>query len=135
MIASGAGSDAVWVRETGKAEGWRKLDLPTTLAAMPLVWGRALLVPGVDGRAYLIDPLTARSKAEPLVPVYSIATARSSWLAPARLDAQGRGPGRRRGPRPPAGPEAGPGRRGWSSRPRRRSTRRSSPTRRRPARP
>ena len=108
VIAPGAGSNVVWTRESAKAGAWRKLDLPTTLAAMPLVWDRSLLVPGADGRAYLIDPLTAKSTAEPLVPVYS-RDRRGRWLAPARLDRQGRDPGRRRRPRAPAGLEAGPG--------------------------
>ena len=56
VIASGAGSNVVWIRETAKAGRWRKLELPTTLAAMPLVWDRSLLVPGADGRAYLDRP-------------------------------------------------------------------------------
>jgi hypothetical protein len=85
VITSGAGSNAVWTRETGKTGAWRKLELPTALAAMPLVWDRSLLVPGADGRAYMIDPLTAKSTAEPFVPVYS-RDLRGRWLAPARLD-------------------------------------------------
>ena len=85
VITSGAGSNVVWTRETEKSGGWRKLELPTALAAMPLVWERSLLVAGADGRAYLIDPLTAKSTAEPLVPVYS-RDRRGQWLAPARLD-------------------------------------------------
>ena len=86
VIASGAGSNVVWTRESTKSDTWRNLELPTALAAMPLVWDRSLLVPGADGRAYLINPLTAKSTAEPFVPVYS-RERRGRWLAPARLDA------------------------------------------------
>ena len=52
---------------------------------MPLAWGSNLLIPGADGRAYLIDPVTAQSKAEPLVPVFD-RDRRGRWLAPFRLD-------------------------------------------------
>jgi outer membrane protein assembly factor BamB len=85
VIAPGAGSGAVWVRENDRAREWRKLELPSSLAAMPLAWARALLIPGADGRAYLIDPVTAQSKAEPLVPVFN-RDRRGRWRAPARLD-------------------------------------------------
>jgi hypothetical protein len=52
---------------------------------MPLAWGSGLLIPGVDGRAYLLDPATARSKAEPLVPVFD-RQRRGHWRTPVRLD-------------------------------------------------
>jgi outer membrane protein assembly factor BamB len=87
VIASGAGSNVVWTKQNEAANPgkWRKVELPTILAAMPLVWDRALLIPGVDGRAYLVDPLTAKAKAEPFVPVFE-RDHRGKWLAPARLD-------------------------------------------------
>lgn len=85
VIVPGDGVGSVWVREAGKSAEWRKLDLPTTCGAMPLVWRNALLIPGGDGRAYLVDPASARSTAEPLVPVYD-RDRRGRWLAPALVD-------------------------------------------------
>ena len=87
VIAPPGGLDAVWVRDQAKAGDWQRLELPAPLAATPLPWGRNLLIPGADGRAYLIDPLTAQSKAEPLVPVFD-RDRRGRWLAPVRLDAE-----------------------------------------------
>ena len=86
VIAAPGGLNAVWVRDQTRPGAWQRLELPATLAAMPLPWGRNLLIPGTDGRAYLIDPLTAQSKAEPLVPVFN-RDQRGRWLAPVRLDA------------------------------------------------
>jgi hypothetical protein len=85
VLAPGVGASAVWVQDSAQPAGWRRLELPAALAAMPLVWGRALLIPGVDGRAYLIDPGTAASTAEPLVPVYD-RDRRGRWHRPVRLD-------------------------------------------------
>ena len=84
-VIAAAGSSAVWVQDQAKPGGWQRLDLPSTLAAMPLPWGRNLLIPGTDGRAYLIDPLTAQSRAEPLVPAFD-RDRRGRWLAPVRID-------------------------------------------------
>ncbi|WP_165219306.1 outer membrane protein assembly factor BamB family protein [Aquisphaera insulae] len=88
VVAPRAGGSVVWARLPGKqgVEAWRKVELPTALAAMPLAWGPNLLIPGVDGRVYLIDPLTAESRAEPFVPVYD-RDRRGRWLAPAPIDA------------------------------------------------
>ncbi|MGC8638318.1 MAG: PQQ-binding-like beta-propeller repeat protein [Isosphaeraceae bacterium] len=88
VIAPRGESPVVWVREAGQSGGWRKLELPAPLAATPLAWGSDLLIPGGDGRAYLIDPVTARSRAEPLVPVFD-RDRRGRWRAPVRLDAPG----------------------------------------------
>jgi outer membrane protein assembly factor BamB len=74
----------VWVEAAEQPGGWRPVELPASLAAAPLVWGRGLLVPGADGRVYLIDPLTARSIAEPLVPVFS-RDRQGHWRTPFRL--------------------------------------------------
>ncbi len=85
VIAPAPGATAVWV-EDGKDSGqWRPLELPSALAATPLAWGANLLVPGRDGRAYLIDPVTAESRAEPLVPVYS-RERKGNWRTPIALD-------------------------------------------------
>jgi len=86
VIVPGNGAAAVWVEDAQAPGHWRPLELPSTLAAAPLAWGRDLLIPGADGRAYLIDPLTAQSKAEPLVPVYN-RERRGRWRAPVQLNA------------------------------------------------
>jgi outer membrane protein assembly factor BamB len=75
----------LWVQEPGKPGGWRKIGLPTSRASNPLVWGSAILIPGIDARAYLIDPLTAQSRAEPFVPKFD-RDRQGVWLAPAPLD-------------------------------------------------
>ena len=85
VIVPGNGANAVWIEDTRSPGRWRPLELPAALAAEPLAWGRDLLIPGADGRAYLIDPLTTQSKAEPLVPVYN-RERRGRWLAPVRLN-------------------------------------------------
>ena len=57
------------------------------MAADPVVWADAILVPGADGRVYLIDPSTGRSQAEPYRPPVrpgsagGVARARRSWIA------------------------------------------------------
>jgi outer membrane protein assembly factor BamB len=81
-----ARSDLLWIQEPGKSPGWRKLTLPSPPAAQPLAWGDSVLVPGQDNRAYLIDPVSARSSAEPFVPRFD-RDHQGTWLAPARLDA------------------------------------------------
>ena len=86
VIVPGNGASAVWVEDAQAAGRWRPLELPSALAAAPLAWGRDLLIPGADGRAYLIDPVTAQSKAEPLVPVYN-RERRGRWRAPVQLNA------------------------------------------------
>jgi outer membrane protein assembly factor BamB len=86
VIVPGNGASAVWVEDAQAPGHWRPLELPSALAAAPLAWGRDLLIPGADGRAYLIDPVTAQSKAEPLVPVYN-RERRGRWRAPVRLNA------------------------------------------------
>ena len=75
----------LWLQQPGKPGGWRKIALPTALASNPLVWQGAVLVPGIDARAYLIDPVTARSRAEPFVPNFD-RDRQGTWLAPTLLD-------------------------------------------------
>ena len=36
---------------------WHEVGLPTAPAADPIAWGSGVLIPGLDSRAYLIDPL------------------------------------------------------------------------------
>ncbi|QEH33879.1 outer membrane biogenesis protein BamB [Aquisphaera giovannonii] len=89
VIAPDGGGASVWVHEPGGGQGieaWRKVELPSSLASPPLAWEGNLLIPGADGRVYLIDPLSAESRAEPFVPVYD-RDRRGRWLAPAPIDA------------------------------------------------
>lgn len=62
-------SDHLLVRED-KTSAFRRIDLPAPLGAKPVFWGPDLFVPGLDGRAYLVDPATGTAKAEPYVPTY-----------------------------------------------------------------
>jgi outer membrane protein assembly factor BamB len=78
-------SNLLWAQDPGKAGGWRKINLPARMAADPLVLGGGLLIAGLDSRAYLIDPLTARSRAEPYVPKFDH-DRQGTWRAPALLD-------------------------------------------------
>ena len=85
LIAPPPGADAVWVEDPRSPGDWRRVGLPSTLAAAPLPWAGALFVPGEDGRAYLIDPHTGTSDAEPLVPEFD-RERHGRWLAPVRVD-------------------------------------------------
>jgi len=80
-------SNFLWVQDPAKPGGWLKIGLPASLAADPLAWGGGALIPGLDARAYLIDPLTARSRAEPFVPKFD-RDHQGTWRAPALLDPQ-----------------------------------------------
>lgn len=64
---------------------FRRVELPVRLAADPLLWGSDVLIPGDDGRAYLIDPTTGESRAEPFVPVFDRARP-THWRSPVKLD-------------------------------------------------
>jgi outer membrane protein assembly factor BamB len=78
-------SNGLWVQDPGKPSGWREVALPTAPAADPLAWGDAVLIPGADGRVYLIDPISGRSRAEPYVPQFDRGR-QGAWRAPALLD-------------------------------------------------
>ncbi len=84
-IAPAHRSNFLWVEDPEKAASWKKISLPAALAADPLVWGGGVLIPGLDSRAYLIDPLTAESRAEPFVPKFD-RDHQGKWLAPAVID-------------------------------------------------
>jgi tetratricopeptide (TPR) repeat protein len=76
-------ADHLLVREGTDGE-FRRIDLPAPLGAAPLFWGSDLLVPGLDGRAYLVDPRTGAPRAEPYVPTFD-AAAPTRWLDPVPL--------------------------------------------------
>ena len=85
LVSASVDASEVWVRKNSSPSDWRRVELPATLAAMPLAWGSSLLIPGRDGRAYLVDPRTGLSTAEPLVPVFDRQRSRR-WLDPASMD-------------------------------------------------
>lgn len=68
----------------GGAGDFQEVRLPVPVAALPLAWGRNLVVPGQDGRVHLIDPLTGESRAEPFVPPFDRARP-TRWRAPVAL--------------------------------------------------
>ena len=81
-IVPALGSGKLLVRAgSGK---FREVGLPAPIGSRPVAWGRELLVPGDDGRAYLIDPLTGESRAEPLIPPFD-RTRPTRWTAPVLL--------------------------------------------------
>src|SRR5262249_11451425 len=51
------GAARVLVRP-GASGPFREVALPVPVGARPVAWGKELLLPGGDGRAYLVDPLT-----------------------------------------------------------------------------
>ena len=79
------GSTFLWVQDPAKPGSWQQVDLPAAPAADPIAWGNGVLIPGRDSRAYLIDPFTGRSLAEPFVPKFD-RDHQGTWLSPARLD-------------------------------------------------
>jgi len=81
-------AETIWVQDPARSAGWRPLALPAPLAADPLFWAGGLFVPGRDMRAYLVDPVTGRSKAEPFVPKFD-RDRQGDWLSPARMDRDG----------------------------------------------
>lgn len=83
VLVAGSKSRNLLVRQEDGA--FRSVDLPVALGAAPLRWGPDVLIPGDDGRAYLIDPLTGESRAEPFVPTFDREHP-THWRAPVRLD-------------------------------------------------
>ena len=69
---------------SGEAK-FRPIDLPSPLGARPIFWGKDVLIPGGDGRVYLIDPATGEFAADPFVPRFDKAHP-SAWLTPMLLD-------------------------------------------------
>ncbi len=78
-------TDKLLVR-SGSAE-FKEIGLPAPLGAKPVAWGRELLVPGEDGRAYLIDVLTGAPVAEPFVPPFD-RSRQTHWKSPVLLGAE-----------------------------------------------
>lgn len=76
-------ADHLLVR-AGKTGEFARIDLPAPLGAAPLFWGEDLFVPGLDGRAYLVDPKTGAPRAEPYVPTFDNQQP-TRWLDPVNL--------------------------------------------------
>ena len=106
------------LRPCGRADDFRRLELPAPLGAAPVFWGSDLLRAGRDGRR---RPARSRGPASRAPSRYIEPFDRAHpirWHAPVAARRRRRGAGRRVGPGPPAHPVArvrGPGSR---SRPR-----------------
>jgi outer membrane protein assembly factor BamB len=81
------GSEATYLLARAGSAEFRRIDLPTPVGAEPILFGKDVLVPGSDGRVYLIDPLTGESRAEPYIPSFDRAHP-TRWRKPARIDAE-----------------------------------------------
>ncbi len=77
-------ADHLLVREDKTSE-FRHVDLPAPLGASPVFWGPDLFVPGLDGRAYLVNPKTGAAEAEPYVPAFDTEEP-TRWRAPVFLN-------------------------------------------------
>jgi outer membrane protein assembly factor BamB len=86
-IVPESGSNYFWVQDPAATGGWRKIDLPVALVARAIGWGGGVLIPGRDARAYLVDPVTAASSAEPFVPKFD-RDHQGSWMSPTVVDAE-----------------------------------------------
>ncbi len=82
LVPSATASHMLVRRGGGK---FQSVDLPSPLGARPIAWGGAVLVPGADGRVYLIDPATGESAADPFVPRFDKARP-ARWRTPVLLD-------------------------------------------------
>lgn len=77
------GSPRMLVRAGG--DDFKEVNLPAGVGARPLLWGNDLFIPGSDGRAYLLDPVTGESRAEPFVPAFD-RSRKVDWRTPVMLD-------------------------------------------------
>jgi outer membrane protein assembly factor BamB len=84
LIIPSPDADHLFVREEDGANLTR-VTLPSPLSARPMSWEDDLLVPGVDGRVYLIDPKTGGPKADPLLPTFT-GDGPIAWLDPVPID-------------------------------------------------
>ena len=83
VVVPEPGASRVLVR-AGPGE-FRPVELPAPLASAILALGKHLLVPGADGRLYLIDPKTGTSAADPYVPPFDRSRP-IRWQAPVALE-------------------------------------------------
>lgn len=85
VVVPGPGAARVLVR-SGTGE-FRPVDLPAPLGTSAVVLGKALLIPGADGRVYLVDPRTGASAADPYVPTFDRSRP-IRWRAPAVVEGE-----------------------------------------------
>ena len=85
VIAPYERSNKLWVNGPAAPGSWHEVGLPAAPASDPIAWGSGVLIPGLDSRVYLIDPLTGRSQAEPFVPKFD-RDRQGTWFSPVRLD-------------------------------------------------
>ncbi|MFO0950921.1 MAG: PQQ-binding-like beta-propeller repeat protein [Isosphaeraceae bacterium] len=85
VIVRSIGSNSVLVR-AGDSGPFTELRLPVPVRARPLAWGSEMLLPGADGRAYLVDPVTGQSRAEPYIPSFDRSRP-TRWRGVVLLDA------------------------------------------------
>ncbi len=78
LVPSANGWQLLARRDGGKVQ---TIDLPSPLGAAPISWSGGILVPGADGRVYLIDPATGESAADPFVPRFD-KDRPSRWTTP-----------------------------------------------------
>jgi outer membrane protein assembly factor BamB len=78
-------SKSLWVEDSTRRGGWREVGLAAAPAVDPCAWAGAVLIPGSDGRFYLVDPVTGFPRAEPYVPQFD-RDRQGIWLAPALID-------------------------------------------------
>ena len=82
IVVPEPGATRVLVR-VGPGE-FRPVELPAPLATSVVAMGKDLLIPGLDGRVYLIDPRTGTSAADPYVPPFDRSRP-IRWRAPVAL--------------------------------------------------
>ena len=85
-VVPALGASTIFVRAQESSE-FKEVGLPCPIGAKPIARAGGLFVPGDDGRAYLIDPLTGESRAEPYVPPFDKAR-QSRWRSPAAIGPQ-----------------------------------------------
>jgi outer membrane protein assembly factor BamB/TolA-binding protein len=68
VVVPEAGASKILVR--ADSGDFKAIELPARLATTLIPLGKNLLIPGADGRVYLIDPRTGTSTADPFVPPF-----------------------------------------------------------------
>ncbi|WP_435006187.1 PQQ-binding-like beta-propeller repeat protein [Tundrisphaera lichenicola] len=84
VIVPAPGTSSIQVRDDSEGE-FHAVLLPAPLGASIAAIGGQLLVPGQDGRVYLIDPRTGTSAADPYIPPFDRSRP-THWRSPVLLD-------------------------------------------------
>jgi outer membrane protein assembly factor BamB len=83
IVVPEAGTSKILVR--ADSPDFKTIELPAPLATTLVPLGKNLLIPGADGRVYLIDPRTGTSVADPYVPPFDRAKP-IHWRTPVLLE-------------------------------------------------